>query len=101
MKNGIDMKAVIRTAGAFMAGAIGSGFATGQEILQFFSAYGSKSIIGAAVTAVIFSLCGYSFLTDGYLLQPQEGGEIIEYYVGRMAGKVFRVFILFLQCIFG
>ena len=97
MENKIDMKAVMRTAGAFMAGAIGSGFATGQEILQFFSAYGSKSIIGAVVAAAIFSLCGYSFLTDGYRLQPQEGGEIIEYYVGRTAGRVFRGFILFLQ----
>ncbi len=80
-----------------MAGAIGSGFATGQEILQFFSAYGVKSIIGAAVMTIIFSLCGYSFLTDGYELQPRKGGEIIEYYIGRKVGKVFRIYILFLQ----
>ena len=97
LKSKIDSKAVIRTAGSFVAGAIGSGFATGQEIMQFFSAYGVKSIIGSAVTALIFSFCGYSFLTDGYKLAPEEGGEIIEYYIGRIPGRIFRVLILFLQ----
>ena len=97
MKTKINTKAAIRTAGMFIAGAIGSGFATGQEILQFFSAYGLKSIVGAAVMTLVFSLCGYSFLADGYELQPQEGGEIIEFYVGRKVGSVFRIYILFLQ----
>jgi uncharacterized membrane protein YkvI len=32
-------KAVIKYTGAFIAWVIGSGFATGQEALQFFSSY--------------------------------------------------------------
>lgn len=36
MENHINFKKVFKTAGAFMAWVIGSGFATGQEVLQFF-----------------------------------------------------------------
>lgn len=35
--------AVIKYTGAFVAWVIGSGFATGQEALQFFSSYGYLS----------------------------------------------------------
>ena len=38
-----DKKAVVRIAGGFIAWIIGSGFATGQEVLQFFSSYGYLS----------------------------------------------------------
>ena len=38
MGNSVDFKKVLKTAGAFMAWVIGSGFATGQEVLQFFPA---------------------------------------------------------------
>ena len=43
MENHINFKKVFKTAGAFMAWVIGSGFATGQEVLQFFSSYGYHS----------------------------------------------------------
>ena len=36
-------KAIIKYAGAFIAWVIGSGFATGQEVLQFFTSFGYMS----------------------------------------------------------
>lgn len=42
-ENKADKRQVIKFAGAFIAWVIGSGFATGQEILQFFSSYGYLS----------------------------------------------------------
>ena len=38
-----SIRNVVTFAGAFIAWIIGSGFATGQEILQFFTSYGSVS----------------------------------------------------------
>ena len=38
--NAVNFLTVLKTAGAFIAFLIGSGFATGQEIMQFFVAYG-------------------------------------------------------------
>ena len=52
-----DWRAVIRIAGAYVAWVMGSGFATGQEILQFFTSYGYYS----------FALLGINLI--GFLLQ--------------------------------
>lgn len=40
--------------GAVLAFAIGSGFASGQELLQYFTAYGYESILVGAVFLAIF-----------------------------------------------
>lgn len=45
-----SVKRVIMLAGAYVACAIGSGYATGQEIMQFFSGHGLMSIAGVVIT---------------------------------------------------
>ena len=41
-KEKLDWKRVIILAGAIIAFTIGSGFATGQEIIQYYTAYGKN-----------------------------------------------------------
>lgn len=38
----VDIKRVLSYSGAFIAFLIGSGFATGQEVSQYFSSFGFK-----------------------------------------------------------
>lgn len=40
MKQKTDWLNVVKYAGAYIAFIIGSGFATGQEIIQFYTSYG-------------------------------------------------------------
>jgi len=40
MKNKVNIKEILTLAGTYISVCIGSGFATGQEIMQFFSAHG-------------------------------------------------------------
>ena len=49
MENKVSMANVVKFAGAYVACAIGSGFATGQEIMQFFTAQGIMSILGSII----------------------------------------------------
>ena len=42
----------------FIGTLIGAGFASGQEILQFFAGFGFKGVIGACMVALCFSLLG-------------------------------------------
>ena len=60
----VSARNVMKFAGAYVACAIGSGFATGQEILQFFSGHGLASIAGTLVTTALFSWCGGMFMKD-------------------------------------
>ena len=61
-----DKKAVMKYAGAFIAWVIGSGFATGQEILQFFTSYGYYSYGVVILNLVGFLFLGNMLMTTGY-----------------------------------
>ena len=41
----VSWKRVLILAGAIIAFTIGSGFATGQEIIQYYTAYGVKGLL--------------------------------------------------------
>ena len=45
----IHWKSAIRISGAFVATIIGSGFASGQELVQFFTVYNIAGAVGAAI----------------------------------------------------
>ena len=57
---------VFKFAGAFVAFMIGSGYASGQEILQFFTAYGLWSVGGLIIALVLFSWLGKVLMNYGY-----------------------------------
>ena len=72
MSEKVNVKTVISFAGAYVATVIGSGFATGQEIMQFFSFYGFAGIIGGIISMVLFSWMGASVMSKGKELQLKE-----------------------------
>lgn len=98
---GFRFARVLRLAGAFVACAIGSGFATGQEIMQFFTAQGLMSLSGALVTTVIFAWCGSRFMKHGYERGLTAPDTILEFYFGKTAGIIAAVIMqLFLYALF-
>ena len=48
-KNEVRISMVIKLSGAFCAFLIGAGFATGQEVMQYFTNYGLAKGIGVMV----------------------------------------------------
>lgn len=91
---------VITYAGAFIALLIGSGFATGQELLQYFSSWGYWGLAGIAVTFILLSYVGMSFVSAGYHNQFEKPNDIYKYYCGNAIGTFydyFSVFFLFLS----
>ena len=60
-----DIRSVLRIAGAYVAWVMGSGFATGQEILQFFSSYGIYSFVLLGINLAGFLLIGPTILREG------------------------------------
>ena len=74
---------VIKIAGAYVAWVMGSGFATGQEILQFFTSYGYTSVILIVMNLAGFLLIGPMILQAGF----ENGDEShFQYFCGRRLG---------------
>ncbi|SDI71827.1 hypothetical protein [Natribacillus halophilus] len=63
------MKDILRVAGAYVGIIVGAGFASGQEIIQFFTSFGMWGIAGAIVTIILFPLLGYQVIKLGERLQ--------------------------------
>ena len=88
---------VMTYAGAIMAFLIGSGFATGQEVMQYFAAYGFWGVFGTGLLVLaLISFVSIQFLTVGQREQFSKPSQIFEYYAGKYIGKFFDYFsILF------
>ena len=50
---------MIRLAALFVCTVLGAGFATGQEIMRYFSDYGIVGLLGVVVSSAVFGLCLY------------------------------------------
>lgn len=85
----LDKKAVFRCAGGFVAWVIGSGFATGQEVLQFFTSYGFASYFIILINLAGFLVVGKVLLTTGYRNREDEGFQQFQYYCGNKMGAFY------------
>jgi uncharacterized membrane protein YkvI len=84
---------VLTYAGAIVAFLIGSGFATGQEILQYFTSYGYWGVFGTGLLVlVLISYVCVEFFTVGQAKQFERPSMIFHYYCGRHLGTFFDFF---------
>ncbi len=88
-------KEVCKIAGAFVGVIVGAGFASGQEILQFFASFGRVGIVGCVVAGVVFVLLSMAFSTMGQRLMANSHKEVITAIFGRHLGLVFDILITF------
>lgn len=79
----------LRVGGAYIAFCIGSGYATGQEILQFFTAFGWKGLGSAAIAMGLYAWMGAALMGEtGRRLAPQSDRAVWAHYCGRKLGRV-------------
>ncbi len=95
---GMDMAGVFITAYSFVAAVIGAGFASGQEILSFFTVYGKWGALGIALAAFVFGWFAYFVLeacrsegTDDY---NELLGRIMSERMMRLSGVITFIFLL-------
>ena len=88
-----NVKSIIRIAGAYVAWVMGSGFATGQEILQFFTSYGYWSFALIALNLVGFLLIGPMILEAGQAHNKIEGHSHFRYFCGKKLGTFYDWFL--------
>ena len=88
-------KEVSKIAGAFVGLVVGAGFASGQEILQFFASFGRIGLLGCLVSGLAFVLLSMAFTAMGQRLKAGSHKEVIQALLGRRLGGVFDLLITF------
>lgn len=95
MNNTISWKSVFTVMGAVLAFNIGTGFATGQEVMQYFTVFGWWSVgTGIAFTAAMaFGIYCLAQASDRYNLT--NGEQVLKHYLGNALGAGVNYFYLF------
>ncbi len=88
-----NKRAVIRFAGAFIAWVIGSGFATGQEVLQFFTSYGYLSYGVIIINLIGFLFLGRIIFINGFKHKKTASFNHFKYYCGKRVGQIYSLLI--------
>lgn len=84
---------VFTVAATYMGTIVGAGFASGQEVLQFFAAYGVNGVWAAALATFMFIFFGYTVLLVGQNLNAVSHLEIIRFANGRILGFIVDLVI--------
>nr|WP_314279108.1 hypothetical protein [uncultured Peptostreptococcus sp.] len=87
----VNFKQVSKIAGAFIAWIIGAGFATGREILSFFSSFGYYSYGVIAIILVGFALIGMVIMEAGYQHRNNPDFRQYEYFCGKKIGRLYSI----------
>ena len=91
---------IIRFAGAYIAYIIGSGFATGQEIIQFYTSYGYLSVGAILISMFFFAWVGSTVMKVGYDHKNEPEGGAYQRYCGKYLGTFYEYFVpFFLFCV--
>ncbi len=80
----------------YVGAIVGAGFATGQEVLKFFSFFGPYSNLGILIAASLFSIFGSIILLYGKKLNANSYQEVLTYICGAYLGKIldYAMFII-------
>lgn len=85
----------LKVAATYIGTVVGAGFATGQEILQFFARFGKMGLFSLLITTILFIFFGYIIMDLGRKLHANSHLEIINYSGGKMLGKIIDLLITF------
>ena len=89
-----DIRNSIRIAGAFIAWVIGSGFATGQEMLRFYASFGLYGYGAVAVNLIGFLGMAYLLMRTGFEHKKEPGFNPFPFFCGQTLGLVYTWLII-------
>lgn len=87
------MKQSVQIGAAFVGLIVGGGFASGQEILQFFTSFGYKGLLGGIVASIGFMFLGMIILQFGYELKTTSHKEVVYHITNNFFGLFLDLFI--------
>ncbi|MBF0753784.1 hypothetical protein E4T89_05810 [Jeotgalicoccus nanhaiensis] len=89
------MKKSFQIGSAFVGLIVGAGFASGQEVMQYFTSFGIWGTAGGIVTTLLFIFLGYTFAKLGTNLRANSHKTVLYYIGGKFIGPILDIVITF------
>jgi len=74
---------------------VGAGFASGQEVLLFFSLHGVNGLAALAIATAVLAGFGYLLMRAGWRLAAASYGPVLHYVAGPVLGGLLDVVLTF------
>lgn len=100
------MKKVFKISSAFIGVIVGAGFASGQEILQYFTSFGTMGILGGIVSTILFSYIGMVLVWAGSKTNADDHKIVIKKFtnypvIGRILSWIIDIVLIITLFSFG
>jgi len=82
----MQWKTTFQVAATYVGAVMGAGFASGQEIQQFFTRFGYWGLVGVVLSSALFSLLGWSMLDLQERWKIKSYNEFFECLLGQRLG---------------
>lgn len=82
------LRDILRVALAFVGVIIGAGFASGQEIMQYFVGFGTNGFWAVGVSAIVISVMALIILQLGSYFRASEHGQVFDHVSHPIFSKV-------------
>jgi len=82
------MRKSLKMGSAFIGIIVGAGFASGQEILQYFTSFGHLGLLAAFISTVLFAYLGMNLTKLGSRMQTTSHKEVVYGISGKFLGKI-------------
>ena len=92
---------VIKISSVYVASTIGAAFASGQEIIKFFTRFEIKGLVGVLIAGALFAVVAIAVLDLVYFYKIKNSRELLEILGGKRVGKFFEYMTLFFSfCVY-
>ena len=88
--------AAFQIAAVYVGTVVGAGFATGREIVEFFSRFGFIGLIGMLMSGYILIFLGSKLMVISARINAKSYEEFNEYLFGKTFGKIINILLLFM-----
>ncbi|TRZ38893.1 hypothetical protein CEQ21_26370 [Niallia circulans] len=92
MKN--KWSGAFQLAAVYVGTVVGAGFATGKEIVEFFSQFGLLGFFGILASGLIFSSLGSKLMRISVKIKAKSYQEFTIFLFGRVAGSLVNILML-------
>ena len=84
----------VQIGATFVGAVVGAGFASGQEIIQFFLVFGSSATYGMVISGILFALFGMAVLFLVERFDAQSYQDLVNGLFGHTLGRMMDYWII-------
>jgi len=92
-----EFRNIFKIASIYIATIIGAGFASGQEIIRFFTKYQRGGFAGIMLAGFLFSIIGYFVMGKVYSSRIKSYDDFLLPSVGWLMGRIMEAVVILFQ----